>query len=213
MNLLLLPLVAVLPLLTCESFASEVTPRSYRGDLPTDPAPDGNHYLEAEEFKPASRDNAGWQPKKWGENYYAASFANCFLSRQAFLGAPAQAEEASASMAVTISENGKHHVLVRYEAAYRFSTEFRIRIEQGGKKVFDRLYGSRKNLKIWAFSQKLKADHKWSWGATENIVWEGHDAFVNLKPGKATITLLADKQPEPAAKRNLDLVMLTRDVE
>ena len=193
--------------------AEEVTPRSYRGDLPVGPAPDGNHYLEAEEFKPSSTDKTGWRAKKWGENYYAASFANCFLSRQAFLGAPSQADEASASMAVTISENGKHHVLVRYEAAYRFSTEFRIRIEQGGKKVFDRLYGSRKNLKIWAFSQKLKADHKWSWGATENIVWEGHDAFVNLKPGTATITLFAGKQPEPAAKRNLDLIMLTRDVE
>ena len=192
---------------------SEITPQSYRGETAAYPAPDGNHYLEAEEFKPTFRGNAGWEPKKWGENYYAASFANCFLSRQAFLGAAAQAQGASASMDVTLTESGKYHVLVRYEAAYRFSTEFRIRIEQGGKKVFDRVYGSRKNLKIWAFSQKLKADHKWSWGATENIVWEGHDAFANLKPGKATITLLADKQPEPAAKRNVDLVMLTRDVE
>ncbi|MBT7742982.1 MAG: hypothetical protein HN727_14340, partial [Opitutae bacterium] len=205
--------VALLSTLAGILIAEEITPRSYRGDLPVGPAPDGNHYLEAEEFKPSSTDETGWRAKKWGDNYYAASFANCFLSRQAFLGAAAQADEASASMAVTISENGKYHVLVRYEAAYRFSTEFRIRIEQGGKKVFDRLYGSRENLKIWAFSQKLKADHKWSWGATENIVWEGHDAFVNLKPGKATVTLFAGKQPEPAAKRNLDLIMLTRDVE
>ena len=169
--------VALLSTLAGILLAEEITPRSYRGDLPVGPAPDGNHYLEAEEFKPSSTDETGWRAKNWGDNYYAASFANCFLSRQAFLGAPAQADEASASMAVTITENGKHHVLVRYEAAYRFSTEFRIRIEQGGKKVFDRLYGSRENLKIWAFSQKLKADHKWSWGATENIVWEGQARY------------------------------------
>jgi hypothetical protein len=47
----------------------------------------------------------------------------------------------------------------------------------------------------------------------ENIVWEGHDAFVELKPGIATITLIAEEQPTPAAKRNIDLVMLTTDAK
>lgn len=195
--------------------ADESSPRAYRGEAPAGPAPDGAFYLEAEEFRPAPGDKAaaGWRAKKWGENYYAATFANCFLSRQAFLGAPAQAAGAVATLKLKVTEPGKYHVLARYEAAYRFSTEFRIRVEQGGKTVFDRLYGARRNLKIWAFSQKLKAEHKWSWGATENVVWEGHDAFVTLRPGPATVTLLAGKQPEPAAKRNVDLLLLTRDAE
>jgi hypothetical protein len=51
----------------------------------------------------------------------------------------------------------------------------------------------------------------WSWGAGENIVWEGHDAHVDLQPGKARLILIAGKQPTPAAKRNVDLVMLTSD--
>jgi hypothetical protein len=191
----------------------ETSPRDYRGDVAIGPSPDGNYYLEAEEFQPASKNDSGWQAKTWGQNYYSATFANSFLSRQAFLGAPAQTDGATSTLQVGVTEAGKHLVLVRYEAAYRFATEFRVRIEQNGKKVFDRLYGARKNLKIWAFSQKLKAEHKWSWGATENMVWEGHDALVNLKPGRATITLVAGKQPEPAAKRNLDLILLTRDVE
>ncbi len=176
--------------------------------------PDGLYLLEAEEFQSNnSPQSPQWQAKRWGENYYAATFANSFLSRKAFLGAPAQCETITSSRNVRIQQAGKYLVLVRYEAAYRFETQFRVRIEQAGKVVFDRLYGARKNLKIWAFRQKLKAEVGWSWGAVENIVWEGHDAFATLKPGLATIQLIAEKQPEPAAKRNLDLVMLTPDVE
>lgn len=173
--------------------------------------PDGLYICEAEEFQPASDD--GWAAKKFGENYYAATFANSFLSRQAFLGAPEQCDEMVASRQVDIKAAGRYLVLVRYEAAYRFETQFRVQVEQNGKLVLNRLYGARDNLKIWAFSQKLKKEVGWSWGAVENIVWEGHDAFASLKPGRATIRLIAAKQPEPAAKRNVDLVMLTTDVE
>ena len=40
--------------------------------------------MEAEEFQPAGD---AWRARPWGENYYAATFANSFLSRKAFLGA------------------------------------------------------------------------------------------------------------------------------
>ena len=82
--------------------------------------PDGLYIGEAEEFQPASK--GGWQAKKFGENYYAATFANSFLSRQAFLGAPEQCEETVASLKVNIKEAGRYLVLVRYEAAFRFET-------------------------------------------------------------------------------------------
>lgn len=172
--------------------------------------PDGLIVCEGEEFRTG---DSAWKAGNFGENYYAATFANCFLSRMAFLGAPEQCAESIATIRVKIPKAGKYLALVRYEAAYRFETQFRLQIEQRGKTVLDRRYGARNNLKIWAFNQKLKTEVGWSWGAGENIVWEGHDAFAELEPGEATLRLIAGKQPEPAARRNIDLVMLTTDVE
>jgi hypothetical protein len=188
--------------------AQPKSPAAFRGAHYVAPLADGNLLIEAEEFQPV--DKGGWVAKPWGENYYAATFANSFLSRKAFLGAGEQAV-GSATIKVRVPKAGRYLVLVRYEAAYRFETQFRVRVEQKGKSVLDRLYGARKNLKIWAFSQKLKTEHAWSWGASENIVWEGHDAFANLQAGEATITLITAKQPGPAAKRNVDCLLLTTD--
>ncbi len=173
------------------------------------PQPDGLIICEGEEFQNSG--DSAWKAGNFGQNYYAATFANCFLSRKAFLGAPEQCEESLATIQVQIPEAGEYLALVRYEAAYRFETQFQVRIEQQGKVVFDRAYGARENVKIWAFSQKLQTEVGWSWGAAENIVWEGHDAVAKLEKGPATLTLIAEKQPEPAARRNIDLVMLTTD--
>ena len=184
-----------------------------RGEAVT-PAPDGTYFCEAEEFKiiAAGRDvPAGWRAGYWGENYYAATFANTFLSRKAFLGAPEDCGTTEASITVDIRDAGKYLVLVRYEAAYRFETQFRVKITQGRSTKLDRLYGARANTKVWAFGKRLATEVAWEWGAVENVVWEGHDAYADLVPGIATITLVAGKQPAPAAKRNVDLVMLTRD--
>ncbi len=181
--------------------------------------PDGLYVCEAEEFQvspPPAVPQApatGWRAQRYGENYYAATFANSFLSRQAFLGAPRQCERSIATLDVDIKAAGRYLVLVRYEAAFRFETQFRVQVEQAGKIVLDRPYGGRDQLKIWAFRQKLKKEVGWSWGAVENIVWEGHDAFASLQPGRAHVRLIVDAQPEPAARRNIDLVMLTTDVE
>jgi len=172
--------------------------------------PDGLIICEAEEFQVQS---PGWKARPWGENYYAATLANTFLSRQAFLGAPERGEKSKATIQVQIPEMGRYLALVRYEAAFRFETQFHVVIKQDGKTLLNRLYGARDNVKIWPFSKKLKKEVGWEWGAVENVVWEGHDTFVDLKPGLASITLIADQQPEPAAKRNVDLVMLTADVE
>lgn len=219
-NMMLIRLFTLSLFVLCSVVRAESQPQdphpagSYANSHPSVKVqPDGLYVCEAEEFQPNPANPNGWQAKRWGENYYAATFANSFLSRKAFLGAPKQCESAKASRKIEIDKAGKYLVLVRYEAAYRFETQFQVQIEQAGKIVFDRKYGARDNLKIWAFRQKLKKEVGWSWGAVENIVWEGHDAFAALKPGKATIHLIAGKQPEPAAKRNIDLVMLTTDVE
>ena len=177
---------------------------------PVIPAPDGTIFCEAEEFKV---EKGLWQAKNWGENYFAATFANTFLSRKAFLSAPEECDESIATINARIDKEGDYLVLARYEAPYRFETQFRIRIEQDKKILMEKVYGARENLKIWAFGQKLQKEVAWDWGAVENIVWEGHDAFVHLKPGIIKISLIAGRQPEPAAKRNVDIIMLTADIE
>jgi hypothetical protein len=170
----------------------------------------GDVIVEAEEFQLDGKTD-GWRSKDWGENYYAATFAISFLSRKAFLGAPASGAQTVATTQVEIPKAGKYLALVRYEAAFRFETQFTVEIEQNGKSVFKRLYGARDNIKIWPFKGMggLKTEVGWYWGAVENTVWEGHEAFADLAAGPATIKLIADKQPEPGAKRNVDLVMLT----
>jgi hypothetical protein len=172
------------------------------------PVSDTTIIAEAEEFQVTQ---PGWRALPWGTNYHAATFANSFLSRKGYLGAPEQCETAEATIDVEVPKAGRYLALVRYEAAYRFETQFRLRIEQNGKNKLDRLYGARDNVKIWAFGKKLQKEVAWDWGASETIVWEGHDAAVELAAGKARLTLVAGKQPEDAARRNVDLVMLTSD--
>src|ERR1043166_4024185 len=189
-----------------------VSPGSFRGAAPVQPISDTTILAEAEEFQLVSA-NDGWRAKPFGTNYYAATFANSFLSRKAYLGAPEQCAHNVAEITVNVPKAGKYLALVRYEACYRFETQFRLQVEQKGTKKLDRLYGALDNLKIWAFREKLKKQVAWPWGAGENLVWEGHDAFVDLEAGPATLRLIVDKQPEPAAKRNVDCVMLTSDVK
>ena len=174
------------------------------------PEPDGTIVCEAEEFQVQRR---GWQAKNWGTNYYAATFANTFLSRKAYLGAPEQCEETVATREAQVPTAGRYLALVRYEAAYRFETQFTLRIEQEGKVLLDRLYGARDNMKVWALGQRLKTEIAWGWGAVENVVWEGHDTYVDLQPGKVKLTLIAGRQQGDAARRNVDLVLLTTDEE
>lgn len=190
--------------------------QAYRsGGEPVRPLPDGSLVLEAEEFRVLT---PGWQARNWGENYYAATIANTFLSRKAFLGAPVTGETSKASIQLQIEEGGDYLVLARYEAAFRFETQFMIRIEQGGQTVFERMYGARDNIKIWPFRRGLQTEIAWRWGAVENIVWEGwlgddETPFASLKPGRATLYLIAPPQTGDAAKRNVDLIMLTQDVD
>ncbi|MBV9124011.1 MAG: hypothetical protein JO112_11685, partial [Planctomycetes bacterium] len=179
-----------------------------RGAPPVPPVSETTVIAEAEEFQVRS---PGWQARPWGTNYYAATFANTFLSRKGYLGAPEQCDPSVATLDVQVPTAGRYLALVRYEACYRFETQFRLKIEQAGQVKLDRLYGARDHLRIWAFREKLKKEVAWPWGADENLVWEGHDAVVDLQPGVARLTLTAGRQPAEAARRNVDVVLLTRE--
>jgi len=209
--MLAVPVLAI----DAEAYQAVKAAQAYRAKSEAvQPAPDGTYFCEAEEFKVTK---PGWEAQPWGANYYAATFANCFLSRKAFLGASEQADGATATQTVDIKQAGKYLVMARYEACYRFETQFTIKVEQGGRTVFNKLYGARDNVKIWAFGEKYKKEVAWPWGAVENVVWEGYlgeganNTYADLQPGKATITLIANKQTGDAAKRNVDLIMLTTD--
>lgn len=185
--------------------AAAAAARFRQGGAAVATSADGSLFCEAEEFVPAG---LGWQARPWGTNHYAATLANTHLSRKAYLGAPPQGT-ASAALEVEVPRPGRYLALVRYEAAYRFETQFRLRIEQQGRVLLDRMYGARANPKIWAFGKRVVPEVSWEWGAVENIVWEGHDAAVELAAGRARLILETADQPEPAARRNVDLVLLT----
>ena len=95
-----------------------------RNGQPVTPVSDTTLICEAEEFQ---TDGNGWQAKTLGTNYYAATFANSFLSRKAYLGAPEQGETTSAKLDV-VGAQGRRATWrwSRYEARYRFETQFRL---------------------------------------------------------------------------------------
>ncbi len=165
--------------------------------------------VEAEDFKPVEGD---WAVKEFGSNYFAATFAVSFLSRGRYLGAPEQGAASKAVREIDVPRDGAFEVWARYEQPYDYSVEFDIEIEQGGKAVFQRGYGRRDAPKLWAFGKGFQPQVLWEWGGGDNIVWEGRDAKVSLKKGKATLVLKKGPQKsEQAARRNVDLVMLTDD--
>lgn len=206
MNLLRLPIACLLVLLTLPGMA---------------PAAEKPLRLiaEGEDFKVVSGE---WKVLPYPENYYAATFAICFLSRMACLSAPAQlpaGQEAVATQEVTIPYAGEFQVFARYEQPYNFSVEFTVAIEQGGKEVYRQTFGCLEDPKIWALNgHKRVPMERYAWGGTDNIVWQVKGA-VKLAAGPATLRLIAgpqmdgDKPRRMAAERHVDVLCLTNDAE
>lgn len=166
--------------------------------------------LEAEEF---AVHTPGWEAVNWGDNYFAASASNTFLSRQAALCAPQQCSTDSvAELLVPIATTGRYAVLVRYEAAFRFETQFRIELEQNGHLLLSHTMGTRDAVRIWAFGKGLTEEAQWPQGANENMVWEGHDVLADMAEGPLRVRLVAAQQPGPAARRIIDAIILTTNI-
>ncbi len=166
--------------------------------------------LEAEEFKVK---HGKWSFMRYGDNYFCATFAVTFLSRMACLSAPEQCETAIAERTVNIPHPGKFYVWARYEMPFEHNAIFAVEVEQHGKVIFRREYGDRRKQRLWAFRYGIQTMPRFPWGGGDNIVWEGHDAFAHLDSGSAVIRLIAQNQPTPAAKRNVDVVVITDDEE
>jgi hypothetical protein len=174
---------------------------------------------EAEDFTVRA---GQWAVVPYRENYFASTFAISFLSRMGCLGAPEQLpadEPAVAEQAVQIPYADQYELLVRYEQPYDFSVEFTVEVEQGGKVVASFPCGRLSDPKIWAFNghQRKPMERYW-WGGTDNIVWQ-HPGSLRLNAGPAVLRLVAGQQVDAdklrlnAARRNVDVVVLTNDRE
>ena len=172
-------------------------------------------FAEAEDFKVAAGD---WKLVPFPENYYAATFAICFLSRKACLGAPAQvATDAVATLDIEVPAAADYRLFARYEQPVDFSAEFTVEVEQAGKVVCRQDFGRLEDPRIWAFNgHKRVPMERYSWGGTDNIVWQEKGA-AKLAAGPARLRLIAapqlvgGKPRRMAAKRHVDLLCLTND--
>ena len=129
--------------------------------------------MEAENFTLSSGDEvgarapSGWEAREWlhSANRFAASVADTYLSRRAYLHGPASADKsASATMDFELSaaEAGTYDVLLRYEAAFMFETPVHLSIaaassssagaERAAAPLFERIYGQRHSLKVYPFA-------------------------------------------------------------
>jgi len=183
---------------------------------------------EAEDFTVKDRVPArgqaavGWGVLPYRENYYASTFAITFLSRMGCLSAPEQLPEGKTTVAeqqVTIPSAGDYRVLARYEQPYNYSCEFTVEVVQKGKVVGRYDFGRLDDPKIWGLNggKEVPMVRYW-WGGTDNIVWQ-NPGSAKLEAGPAILRLIAATQLDGgkprvnAAKRNVDVVMLTTDLQ
>jgi hypothetical protein len=167
--------------------------------------------LEAEDF----RIESGWKVLRNGEgNYMVDMIGFNHISGERLLGLDEKNETGSAFHDVTIPDEGKYRLWARYEYPAFCETRFRIVIEQDGKAVFDRVFGTKDSPRYAFGDPRAKAQHDPSWGP-EGLMDEVADVPA-LKAGPARIYLKGTAQPQTpgvAAHRNVDLLYLTRDVD
>ena len=123
------------------------------GDTPWAPTPGdsglgGALYVEAENFTvvtPPGQPKGATPPfvvTEWGrDHYYGATFENTFAHSKALLHSTNQSIGA-AKGSISIPTSATYYVCVRYEAAYRFETEFTVTISGAG--TFKQIYGRSK---------------------------------------------------------------------
>lgn len=162
---------------------------------------------EAEDFTVKT----GWQVTPYRENYFASTFAVTFLSRMGCLTAPEQGQ-AVAEQIVEIPSADEFQVFARYEQPYNFACEFTIEIEQAGQIVTRQEFGRLSDPKIWPMNKNQRAPMvRYWWGNTDDIVWQ-NPGTAKLAAGKATLRLIAGPQSTArAAKRSVDVIVLTND--
>jgi hypothetical protein len=167
--------------------------------------------VEAEDFTVEK----GWKViPDGGGNYMVDIIGFNHISGERLLGIDEKDETASAFLDVTLPEAGKYRLWARYEYPAFCECRFRVRVEQGGKVVVDKVMGAKDGLRYAFGDPKPKAQHDPPWGP-EGLMEEAVTT-PDLAAGKARIYLKAEKQPQVpgvAAGRHVDCLYLTRDLD
>lgn len=165
--------------------------------------------VEAEDFTIES----GWKVIQNGRDNYTVDIISCnHISGERLLGLDSKDDSASAFMDVTIPETGAYRLWVRYAYPDFGETRFRVVVQQDGRTALDRVLGAKNSPRYGFGEPSAKAQHDSASGAEG--LFEEVVSVPELKAGQARIYLKGVAQPQQpgvAARRNIDLVYLTRD--
>jgi len=169
--------------------------------------------LEGEDFDGLNDfDQTGWRAGVWEtDSYQTCTFGGVHIAHKRFLFGAADARAGEVSKMIVVPAAGTYRVWAKYEAPPNYNTRFDIRIIQSGRTVFDLPYGGADHLRQYAFTRENRAQQYWPWG-TDHDVGEGLDLDVQLEAGPATVIISKGDNPEPAAERHIDCLMLTTDL-
>lgn len=158
--------------------------------------------LEAESFACA---DGGWTVQWQGycngsPNYYSRNL----------LVADASPKPAQATRQVTIRKAGDHAVFIRYSKPYGFGTVFGVRLEQAGKTLLDKRYGCKSDVILNPFRGRT-AMEEWYYHGSDPVF--ALPETVALAEGPLTITLYKDENEGPGARREIDFICLTTELQ
>lgn len=164
--------------------------------------------LEAEDFVPSR--GSFWKPIVFGENYFHCCIGTAYFSGEKLLSAPERCPASTASLTVQIPAKGAYMVWVHFESPKDYNVRFGLSIIQNGCEVLDAQMGGADQVKLWPLKWGYQAQVDPYYGGGDNVAWQG--ARVDLEKGEATFILRTLDNPEPAAKRNIDVIFLTPDL-
>ncbi|MGE3272669.1 MAG: beta-galactosidase trimerization domain-containing protein, partial [Chloroflexota bacterium] len=209
-------------LAACEIAAPPPTPRPLPTPVrrevaptltPPPPSPDTGGItrvlLEAEDFVP---EGAGWRAIQVGQgNYMVDSIGASHISGGALLHAPADAVGARALLEGAVPNAGQYRLLARYEYPWReYHTRVALTVEQPGRPPARVEVGAPDAKRTWFFNLEDGRWHDLPHGVEGLVVESG---LLDLSAGPARFILEVLDGDEPAANRNLDMLMLTTDLE
>ncbi len=135
-------------------------------------------FIEGEDFEPVG---AGWTPGQgWADDIYEATSGNAVLGNNGDRG--------EARKAVAIPAAGVYSVWARYLKIGAYTGTFGVRVEQGGKVVFDQQYRTKPEGGDW------------------RPMWEKFPATLAAGPATVTVYLA-----QPGIRQRLDCVLITPD--
>ncbi|MFM8892536.1 MAG: hypothetical protein ACKOTB_13100, partial [Planctomycetia bacterium] len=143
------------------------------------------------------------------DTYGSHSYGGMWLTHGACPGAAADGQDAVAVQSVTIPAAGAYRVWSTYQAPPYFNYLHAIEVHQGGRKVFEHVYGRKGTGRLWSFSGESD-ELWWFWGADHDAA-EAPKATVHLAAGPAEIRLVTVPNPAPAGRRFVDFVLLTTE--